>query len=187
MAPECGDRRRCLHLVASAGSTTRLDGPFRRFPIGARRVGQVASSRRPYIAHDDLDALADASWLDAHRVQGFGAWPLVDGDDLLGVIAAFSRRPWSTEEARNAEAVAVLTGTALAVARARSARTRSETTVLTVRTLADVQREEIERALVRNGGRVSVPRGAAVLLGIKPTTLISRLQKLAVKKPARQG
>jgi hypothetical protein len=50
MRPECPDQTACLHLVASAGSTTRVDGPFRRFPIGARRVGQVAATHAPFVA-----------------------------------------------------------------------------------------------------------------------------------------
>src|SRR5262245_2538894 len=45
MASECPDRRRCLHLVVSEGLSRSTDGPFRRFPIGARRVGRVASER----------------------------------------------------------------------------------------------------------------------------------------------
>ena len=36
MASECPERSRCLHLVVSDGLTRRIDGPFRRFPIGAR-------------------------------------------------------------------------------------------------------------------------------------------------------
>src|SRR5262245_51917973 len=56
MRPECPDPSRCLHLVASAGVNTRVDGPFRRFPIGARRVGQVASTRQRFLATDDLPA-----------------------------------------------------------------------------------------------------------------------------------
>ena len=35
MLPECPDQSRCLHLTASVGLTRRIDGPFRRFPLGA--------------------------------------------------------------------------------------------------------------------------------------------------------
>src|SRR5215813_1062439 len=45
MRSECPDQTRCLHLVASAGAPTdagerwdRLDGAFRRFPLGVRKV-----------------------------------------------------------------------------------------------------------------------------------------------------
>ena len=43
---ECLDQTKCLHLVASAGKSVDnasqwdgLDGKFRRFPIGVRKVG----------------------------------------------------------------------------------------------------------------------------------------------------
>lgn len=48
--------------------------------------------------------------------------------------------------------------------------------------LADVQREAIARALRHTRGRVSGPSGAAALLGLKPTTLESRMKKLGVRR-----
>jgi transcriptional regulator with GAF, ATPase, and Fis domain len=53
------------------------------------------------------------------------------------------------------------------------------------RPLRDVERDAIERALVQTGGRVSGPRGAARMLGLKPTTLQSRMKKLGVRRPPR--
>ena len=54
MRDECPDQTRCLHLVASAGSSrqtgeewTGLDGFFRRFPLGVRKVGKIASTGQP--------------------------------------------------------------------------------------------------------------------------------------------
>ena len=55
MAAECRDRSACLHLVASAGRSaadpriewTRLDGAFRRFPLGVRKVGRIAATGEP--------------------------------------------------------------------------------------------------------------------------------------------
>src|SRR5512143_2316297 len=47
---ECPTRTTCLHLVASRGLTTRVDGPFRRFPIGARLVGRIPVTHEPVIA-----------------------------------------------------------------------------------------------------------------------------------------
>src|SRR6476646_3865927 len=45
---ECPSRERCLHLAASAGhprspgvDISRLDGAFRRFPLGVRKIGQI--------------------------------------------------------------------------------------------------------------------------------------------------
>src|SRR5438093_13669542 len=68
MRSECRDRTTCLHLVMSAGLTTRLDGPFRRFPIGAREVGRVLSTATPFVSNESLDSLqvADRAWLALH-------------------------------------------------------------------------------------------------------------------------
>ncbi len=51
-----------------------------------------------------------------------------------------------------------------------------------VRTLDEVQRLHIEAVLTRTNGRVYGPGGAADLLGLKPTTLQSRMQKLGVRR-----
>ena len=51
-------------------------------------------------------------------------------------------------------------------------------------TLAEAERRHIEQALRRAGGRVAGPLGAAALLGIKRTTLNSRMKKLGISKMA---
>jgi transcriptional regulator with GAF, ATPase, and Fis domain len=52
------------------------------------------------------------------------------------------------------------------------------------RTLEEVEREYIVRVLVQTGWRVSGPSGAARILGLKPTTLEARMQKLGIIRPA---
>jgi len=47
-------------------------------------------------------------------------------------------------------------------------------------TLADGERELILRALERAGGHVKGPRGAAAALGLKPSTLYTRMKKLGI-------
>jgi len=49
-----------------------------------------------------------------------------------------------------------------------------------VQTLADSQREQIVKCLERTGWRIKGPRGAATMLGLKPSTLYSRMQKLGI-------
>ena len=176
MRPECADRSRCLHLVASAGATTRTDGPYRRFPIGARRVGRVVVERAPFVADAGLETsgLADPAWLAAHRVKTFIAVPLAEG---VGVLALFSRRALGDGERR-----------LLALAARFAAPPEAPVPVTPAaaagpRPLAEVEREAIEHALVHAGGRVSGPRGAAALLGLKPSTLDSRIKKLGVRRP----
>ena len=50
-------------------------------------------------------------------------------------------------------------------------------------TLAAAEREQILAALDQTGWRIRGPAGAAALLGLKPTTLESRIKKLGLKRP----
>jgi transcriptional regulator with GAF, ATPase, and Fis domain len=50
-------------------------------------------------------------------------------------------------------------------------------------TLAQVDREHLRQALQLCGWRIRGVGGAAERLGIKPTTLESRLKKLGIKRP----
>ena len=52
--------------------------------------------------------------------------------------------------------------------------------VLTLREIKDMERANIERALARCNGQVYGKDGAAALLGMKPTTLWSRLRSLGI-------
>ena len=47
----------------------------------------------------------------------------------------------------------------------------------------DLERENLHRALRRTRWKIGGPDGAAELLGIRPTTLTSRLKKLGVERP----
>lgn len=53
------------------------------------------------------------------------------------------------------------------------------------RSFAEIQREGIVRALELTGWRVSGPKGAAKALGLKPTTLESKMKKLGIRRPPR--
>jgi transcriptional regulator with GAF, ATPase, and Fis domain len=52
--------------------------------------------------------------------------------------------------------------------------------VLTIREIKEMERANIERALARCKGRVYGKDGAAALLGMRPTTLWSRLRSLGI-------
>ena len=51
------------------------------------------------------------------------------------------------------------------------------------------ERENMRVALLKSGWRIHGEGGAAELLGLKPTTLISRMKKMGLKRPpaAREG
>ena len=214
MRPECADQTRCLHLVASGGLTTRTDGPYRRYPIGAGEVGRVPVTGRPFEAGAGLETLglADPAWFATHRIRSFSALPLVAAGRAIGVLAVFSGRDPDPGLRRALTGLAQIGATALGAIRAwlelandrnravvRSARERKASVgddvpavrsdpapdAASLRTLADLERDAIARVLAHTGGRVSGPRGAAAVLGLKPTTLFSRMKKLGVPRRPR--
>ena len=102
MRAECPDQARCLHLAASSGRSlaapgadwTRLDGDFRRFPVGVRKVGQIAATGVPlFVANtaEQSEWIARPEWAVREHICSFAGQPLVFGGETLGVIAVFSR------------------------------------------------------------------------------------------------
>jgi transcriptional regulator with GAF, ATPase, and Fis domain len=104
-AAGCGDRARCLHLVASAARTRagalmvhrRLDGAFRRIPVGAFKVGLVAASGAPVVVADPArdPKIRRPDWVRAEGIAGFAGLPLHCRGELVGVLGVFVRTPIS--------------------------------------------------------------------------------------------
>jgi transcriptional regulator with GAF, ATPase, and Fis domain len=102
LAEECQNRAQCLHLVASAGRSLndsrtdwkRLDGDFRRFPIGVRKVGQIATTGKSLEVADvtrDQAWVADLTWIRDERITAFAGHPLLHRGEVLGVLGLFAR------------------------------------------------------------------------------------------------
>ena len=62
-----------------------------------------------------------------------------------------------------------------------------DSSILTDVELRQQQRENILAALSKTRWKVHGPNGAAELLGLRPSTLISRIKKLGLKKPVQPG
>ena len=110
MRQECPQRVPCLHLAASAGTPraagdadwSRVDGDFRRFPIGpgVRKVGHVAATGEPVIVESitrDASWIARPEWARDEGIEGFGGQPLVYRGERLGVLGVFTRRTFRAE------------------------------------------------------------------------------------------
>lgn len=61
---------------------------------------------------------------------------------------------------------------------------RSERQILTELEFRERERDNILAALDKTGWKIHGPGGTAELLGLKPTTLISRIKKMGLRKPA---
>ena len=86
LRPQCPDQTRCLHLVASAGksvdrqeSWTRLNGAFRRFPLGVSKVGFMGQSGESILIPDlavDQKWVAHPEWVKRETIRSFAGHPL---------------------------------------------------------------------------------------------------------------
>ncbi len=102
MADECPDRRECLHLAASSGRSAvlphrewdGLDGYFRRFPMGVRKVGRIARTGLPFevvAIEEESDWIANPDWAREEGILGYSGQPLASNGKILGVLSIFSR------------------------------------------------------------------------------------------------
>ena len=129
MRDECPDQSQCLHLVASAGASTAdpglewtgLDGSFRRFPMGVRKVGLVATSGEDVVVWDidkEPGWIARPDWVRSEGIRGFGGTPLVWKGQVLGVLGLFTRVRFAREGPAWQRVVADLAAAMIANARA---------------------------------------------------------------------
>jgi PAS domain S-box-containing protein len=82
-----------LELQASAGMYTHLDGPHSRIRMGEYKIGLIAQERVPRLTNSTAgDALVhDRGWAKQEKLVGFAGHPLLVDDELVGVMALFSR------------------------------------------------------------------------------------------------
>lgn len=84
-----------LELQASAGMYTHLDGAHGRVPVGALKIGTIASTRRPHLTNAVISdpRVGDQVWAAREGMVAFAGYPLLVEDRLVGVMALFARRP----------------------------------------------------------------------------------------------
>jgi len=127
-AAACPDRRRCLHLVASARRArggapsvdARVDGAFRRIPIGAFKVGAVASGGAPVLVTDPATdpKIRHPAWIRQEGIAGFAGLPLSCRGEMLGVLGVFVRSAIAPDAVDVLRIVANHAAAAIATARA---------------------------------------------------------------------
>lgn len=130
MRDECPDQTRCLHLAASAARPGnpesgdewyRRDGFYRRFPLGIRRIGEIGMKGQSLMLSDTADDkswFARNDWLRKENVKSFSGHPLIFRDEILGVLAVFSRSATNDQEVAWLRAFADNAAVAIANARA---------------------------------------------------------------------
>jgi transcriptional regulator with GAF, ATPase, and Fis domain len=93
-APHCPNRASCLHLVASAGLSERLDGDYRRIPRGVLKIGWMAEARQPVCTNDLIEdpRIVNKDWVRREGLRSFAGYPLTFRSEVFGVLAMFARR-----------------------------------------------------------------------------------------------
>jgi transcriptional regulator with GAF, ATPase, and Fis domain len=163
--------------VASAGNPSsprtdrsRLDGAFRRFPLGQRKIGRIGATGQGILVEDvasESDWIAHPDWARKERIISFGGQPLVFRDQILGVLAVFNRDPCDRETFAWLRTFA--DHAAIAIAHARA--------------LAEIERLkeqlELENAYLREEVRTEAPAG---IVGSSPA-LRKVLDQVALVAP----
>jgi transcriptional regulator with GAF, ATPase, and Fis domain len=109
MRLECPNERRCLHLEAEAGvaiGERDEDGVLRtarptwdeaeRIPLGVGVIGRVGSTGHPVVSNDpdqDLGGHGGEAWARRMGIHGFNCQPIKFHNEVLGVLAQFTRVP----------------------------------------------------------------------------------------------
>jgi PAS domain S-box-containing protein len=96
-----------LELRASAGQYTRLDGTHSRIPVGQWKIGRIAKERTPHLTNQvfDDEQIADLEWARREDMVAFAGYPLIAGNELIGVMAMFARHPLTPADMQALEAV----------------------------------------------------------------------------------
>jgi formate hydrogenlyase transcriptional activator len=128
-----------------------------------------------YVPAEAMDALAGYSWPgNIRELENFieRAVLLSPGKELRVPVSELKSGP-----------IAAGTSDDSAVSVASSSLTPSVPVTSSISTLEDAERQHILRALRQTEWRIAGPKGAAVVLGMKRTTLQARMRKLGIRRP----
>lgn len=125
---DCQDNKQCLHLVASAGTSTvtgqhwdNIHGKYSRFPLGARKVGHIAATGKPVLV-EQIDStsqwISDTQWTEQENINGFAGQPIVFQGTILGVLAVFTHHSLNTNILGTLRVIADHVATAITNAKA---------------------------------------------------------------------
>jgi transcriptional regulator with GAF, ATPase, and Fis domain len=158
---ECPDHANCLHLAASEGNPShadedwsRLDGAFRRFPLGVRKVGRVGATGIPLLVDDverEAAAFARPEWIREEGIRSFGCQPLIFRGEIMGALAVFNRQDCNQATFAWLRAFADHAAVALANSRAFAEIERLR------------ERLELENRYLREDAKAALPAGGRIL------------------------
>jgi len=107
----CSQRDRCLHLAASSGRYTHIDGEtHRRVPFGCYKIGRVAAAEKSGFLTNDVTGdprVHNHDWARELGLVSFAGYRLVSREGTaIGVLALFSKQVLSPSDAALLKTVA---------------------------------------------------------------------------------
>jgi GAF domain-containing protein len=196
---------------SGGGSYHRLDGAFASIPAHAGKIGSIAAMGLPTIVRGvrgDEDWLVNKSWAARQGVRAFVGLPMLASQQVIGVAAIFDRELPDDDAIERvqialnvaayrvhdlAEQERLTTRLEELTSRAAPSRGPEEDegheehrragAILTRAEMRRLERANIVAALARSHGKVFGADGAAALLGMKPTTLASKMTVLGLRRP----
>ncbi len=99
----CRQRDRCLHLAASSGRYTHIDGEVhRRVPFGCYKIGRICADSEARLLTNDVThdpRVHDSEWARELGLVSFAGYRLASATGTpMGVLALFSQHTISPEE-----------------------------------------------------------------------------------------
>jgi len=82
-----------LELEASAGMYTHINGDHSHIPVGLFKIGLIAKERKPHLTNAVMEdpRVSNKEWAEREGMVAFAGYPLIVDNQLVGVIAMFSR------------------------------------------------------------------------------------------------
>jgi len=122
----CRHRDRCLHLMASSGRYTHLDGEVHaRVPFGCYKIGRVAAGEDEKFITNDVThdpRVHNHDWAAELGLASFAGYRLMSLDgEHLGVLALFSKRPIGADDDAVLERIADTTSHVIRAAKVEQA------------------------------------------------------------------
>jgi PAS domain S-box-containing protein len=97
----CQKRERCLHLLASSGRYTHINGAHRRIPFDSHKIGLIASGADNRLIVNDLvhdPEFQDKEWIRKLGLISFAGYRLLSElGKPIGLLAIFSKQTLSSE------------------------------------------------------------------------------------------
>ena len=98
----CHPRDKCLHLIASSGRYTNIDGPYGRMPSSCSKIGRIANSEQKKFLTNCVvgdPEIVDHAWAESLGLVSFAGYKLHDANGAAaGVMAMFAKHPLEEED-----------------------------------------------------------------------------------------